>query len=517
MISFTIGTAAQGPNFYGRETEIDQALSQRWSWICAQRRIGKSSLLLKLQSLAKESGDLPLFYDLSKLREGDSSEELFAKFFRAHQRKVFKDLGINKKDFKGMRPEEAFEELVNRLSETEKDVIFLWDEAERLIDIQEKDPGFLDSFAASLRTNERFRLVIAGTQSLANLFPDEDQVSSFISTFRWISLAGLDPDASERLLKCENTGGWESPLPDSIVAKAIEWCGGHTLILQEVGDRLAREVDGDGASVTEEHLDLVRKQIYGNTHLQRIFVNDQSRLTEFQQLVLRAICETAEDFAIEDLAESIGKMRHKVEQAASFLANFGYLKWEDRIVLQYRFYPGFLSMDSEPTVTDEGKAAKLKPTLFVSYSHEDVDEYKNLIKFLSPLIRASATVCFWSDEKIKPGDTWDEEINIALEEAHIGLLLITQNFLNSEFITNTEVPKLIKKAKEGRLRLLCLYMRPSTVEGVEFPLDGDQVYLTTYQGLNSPDDPIQVTKNPEQALADVCAEIAKQLKDFKGK
>lgn len=54
-------------------------------------------------------------------------------------------------------------------------------------------------------------------------------------------------------------------------------------------------------------------------------------------------------------------------------------------------------------------------------------------------------IVFWDDRDIIIGKDWDKTIKQNLAESNIGLLLISPSFLESEYIKNIEVPKLIEK------------------------------------------------------------------------
>lgn len=515
MMNFMVGPAAQGDGFYGRGREVESLLSHPWAWVCGQRRIGKTSLMLRLCEAARGRDWLPLYYDISKIRKEDATgEEFFNRFFRAHHRKILKGLGFERHQFDGLRPEAAFGELAEQLVEKGRTVLFLWDEAERLIDIHRRDPGFLNALAAHLRTLGAFRLVIAGTQTLAELFPREARVSSFISSFKWMPLPGLAEADARRLLGCEQTGGWPSPLPGELVEEAVDWCGGHPLVLQEIGSNLFLETDGRGKAVTSAKVKKCRKTLFGNQSLCRIFLDDQRRLTPPQQAVLRTVCEHREGLTLDDVCQTVGFHRPQVEAATGFLENFGYLNWNRRIGLQFRFYPGFLSANQGDSVTTSEKVERLKPTLFVSYCHKDAALFERLMTFLRPLLQSSESLCVWSDQEISAGKRWDDEIRQGLERAHVGLLLITQDFLDSEYIRDVEVPALVgktqeKQTQEKRLRLLGLHAGASNVEGVRYKVGTQKVRLTDYQGLNNPAEPPNSLTEPEKERR--FAEISKAV------
>jgi TIR domain len=50
----------------------------------------------------------------------------------------------------------------------------------------------------------------------------------------------------------------------------------------------------------------------------------------------------------------------------------------------------------------------------------------------------------WSDHDILPGEFWRGEIEQALKKAHFGLLLLSPQFLASNFIGRNELPKLLE-------------------------------------------------------------------------
>ena len=54
----------------------------------------------------------------------------------------------------------------------------------------------------------------------------------------------------------------------------------------------------------------------------------------------------------------------------------------------------------------------------------------------------------WSDDKIKPGQEWFEEIKNAMNESKVGILLISPDFLASDFINRVEIPKLLANVQE---------------------------------------------------------------------
>ncbi|MCP4658734.1 MAG: TIR domain-containing protein, partial [bacterium] len=74
------------------------------------------------------------------------------------------------------------------------------------------------------------------------------------------------------------------------------------------------------------------------------------------------------------------------------------------------------------------------PSLFVSYSHHDTEALEQLRRFLRPLER-DQQIAWWDDSRIEKGRDWAAEIAQALDDATAAVLLISQDFIDSEFIT----------------------------------------------------------------------------------
>ncbi len=82
--------------------------------------------------------------------------------------------------------------------------------------------------------------------------------------------------------------------------------------------------------------------------------------------------------------------------------------------------------------------------IFISYSHRDQDQLLNLTKALQPLIEQKR-IAIWDDSNILAGESFDESIRQNLATADIFLLLVSTDFLASEYINEVELATMFER------------------------------------------------------------------------
>lgn len=92
------------------------------------------------------------------------------------------------------------------------------------------------------------------------------------------------------------------------------------------------------------------------------------------------------------------------------------------------------------------------------YSHEDEAILNKLKAHLIPLQR-QGLVDLWYDRDIRAGTVWEQEINNYLETAQIILLLVSSDFMASEYCYSTEMRRAIERHERGEARVIPVILR----------------------------------------------------------
>jgi photosystem II stability/assembly factor-like uncharacterized protein len=114
--------------------------------------------------------------------------------------------------------------------------------------------------------------------------------------------------------------------------------------------------------------------------------------------------------------------------------------------------------------------------VFVSYAREDKrwldpDYRYSLIPFLMESLRRHR-VAFWFDKELKPGDEFRRFIESEIDQSQIALLIVSQSFLNSEFIENREMPRIAERARLGKMIVVPVLVEPC--DWSEYPFLADR-------------------------------------------
>lgn len=96
--------------------------------------------------------------------------------------------------------------------------------------------------------------------------------------------------------------------------------------------------------------------------------------------------------------------------------------------------------------------------VFISYSHKDIRFKEELVIRLKPL-KAQKLIEPWTDNEILPGSLFKKEIVDAIENADVIILLVSPDFLSSDFIMNIELVKALTCIKSGHSCIIPVIIR----------------------------------------------------------
>src|SRR5690242_12563517 len=96
--------------------------------------------------------------------------------------------------------------------------------------------------------------------------------------------------------------------------------------------------------------------------------------------------------------------------------------------------------------------------LFYCYAREDKSLCSELEKHLSWL-KQRYRLTTWHDSKILPGEEWEQAIDTNLNNANLILLLISPDFMASEYCSK-EMQRALEQNRTGACRVISILLRP---------------------------------------------------------
>lgn len=125
--------------------------------------------------------------------------------------------------------------------------------------------------------------------------------------------------------------------------------------------------------------------------------------------------------------------------------------------------------------------------LFISYSHQDEKYKEQLITHLTSLKRRGI-ISEWHDRKLISGQEWDKAIKQELLDADIILLLISSDFLSSNYCYDIEIKKAMERHEQSEAKVIPIILRPCDWKDLPFSklqgLPKDAKALSTWSDLD---------------------------------
>lgn len=135
--------------------------------------------------------------------------------------------------------------------------------------------------------------------------------------------------------------------------------------------------------------------------------------------------------------------------------------------------------------------------LFFSYSHKDEALRDQLATHLK-LLERQGIISAWHDRKIVPGSEWAGDINQYLNQADIILLLVSADFLASDYCWDIEIQKALTRHDAGEATVIPVILRP---------VDWSSAPFARLQALPKDAQPVMTWNLPDLAFMDIAKGI----------
>jgi hypothetical protein len=143
--------------------------------------------------------------------------------------------------------------------------------------------------------------------------------------------------------------------------------------------------------------------------------------------------------------------------------------------------------------------------VFYSYSHKDERLREELESHLS-LLRRENYIEAWHDRKIVSGEQWDRAIAQNLEAASIVILLVSADFLNSDYCYEKEMKRAVERHDSGKACVIPIITRPVDWTGAPF---------AKLQALPKDAKPVTTWGNRDEAWLNVAQSIRRAVEELR--
>lgn len=142
-----------------------------------------------------------------------------------------------------------------------------------------------------------------------------------------------------------------------------------------------------------------------------------------------------------------------------------------------------------------------KPKIFISYSHVDEEWMKFVEKKLEARFQDDFEI--WQDREIKLGEEWFDKIINAIHDTKIAILLISDDFLTSDFIAKEEIPRFTQLAREKQLKIVPVIIRSCAWK--------EYSWLSSVQGYPKDNKPLASFQVQNHLTFDKCPKVEVEL------
>jgi hypothetical protein len=350
---YITGPYVLGRRHYGRSDLLDCLLhgESHAYWVIGNRRIGKTSLLRQLETLAL-TGErvLPVFWDMQGC---DSIERLGAYLADAIQEQLDELLAL------GLPAEIVREENVLTLlpalrrtvARADRELLLLCDETEVLINIAGEEPESAQRLHHELTYGVGQRVVAVSTRTIYRMHEvcRSWPTSPFLAGFDMSQMLGSLDAESARALILQTQADEQVHAESEAIDVLCDLTNRHPYLLQLLCARLFQP---NGSLRPVDDADLAVDPLLGG-----FFQNDLSALSDFERRIVSSVSEQG---AIDEatLAATSGEAPGQLQRPLSELKRLGYLRRaDDQWRIGNRFLANWLAAERQKTRSEGLHAA----------------------------------------------------------------------------------------------------------------------------------------------------------------
>lgn len=142
--------------------------------------------------------------------------------------------------------------------------------------------------------------------------------------------------------------------------------------------------------------------------------------------------------------------------------------------------------------------------VFISYSKKDVNAVEEkLLRDLRSLVRQQKIDIFY-DKKLLVGTDWDTEIKTQLQQADIIILIVSPDFIATDYILDVEINKAIERHDKNEAKVIPIILRPCDWTGEATP-------ISKLNAIPSKGKAITTFDNQDEAWLEVLQQIKKVI------
>lgn len=145
--------------------------------------------------------------------------------------------------------------------------------------------------------------------------------------------------------------------------------------------------------------------------------------------------------------------------------------------------------------------------VFYSYSHKD-EELRERLETHLALLKRQGVIDDWHDRRIGAGTEWAGQIDRYLKSSQIILLLISADFLASNYCWDIEMTQALERHEKGDARVIPIILRSVDLTGAPF---------SKLQALPKDAKPVNTWSDQDAAFTNIAQGIRKVAEELRGK